>query len=131
VCFVTPSSYEVAVEGRKIIGSAQRRVQGVILQHGSIPISLDLEKLSSLLRPLKYPSSSVTPAAEYRTRMTSLQEVGGRPYAYAEVAAALSRGFADVWGVELIEGHLATEERRVSARLRATKYCSEAWTWRR
>ncbi len=131
VCFVTPSSYEIAVEGRKIVGSAQRRVQGVILQHGSIPISLDAGKLFVLLRPLTHASSSVTAAAEYRNRMTSLEEAGGRPYDYAEVVDALSRGFADVWGVELMPGHLTREERDLSARLRATKYCSEAWTWRR
>src|SRR5919106_4500822 len=50
VCFVSPSSYEVAVGGRKIIGSAQRRSKGVIMQHGSLPISLDREMLFTVLR---------------------------------------------------------------------------------
>ncbi|MBI3327957.1 MAG: lipoate--protein ligase family protein [Nitrospinae bacterium] len=130
-CFTTPSSYEVAVGGRKVVGSAQRRVHGVILQHGSIPLSLDLEKLFSLLRPVKYASAPVTAAAEYRTRMTSLEEAGGRSYPYAEVMEALGRGFSEVWGVELIPGRLTAEERQSCAHLRATKYGSPAWTWRR
>lgn len=130
-CFITPSSYEVAVGGRKVIGSAQRRLHGVILQHGSLPISLDLEKFCSLLRPLQPGSLAAMVAAEYRAHMTSLQEAGGRPYDEAEVIAALSKGFAEVWGVELIQGHLTSDESRASAHLRTTKYRSPAWTWRR
>lgn len=123
LCFVTPSSYEVAVQGRKLIGSAQRRVHGVILQHGSLPLSLDLAKLCAVLPPATH--GSVPGAAEaevYRSQMTSLQEAGGRMYSDAEVIAALSRGFAEVWEVELTEGHLTAEERRASARLLRDKY---------
>jgi hypothetical protein len=43
-------------------------------------------------------------------------------YSDAEVIAALSRGFAEVWEVELTEGHLTAEERRASARLLRDKY---------
>jgi lipoate-protein ligase A len=35
-CFSSPSWYEILVHGRKIIGSAQRRLSGAFLQHGSI-----------------------------------------------------------------------------------------------
>lgn len=131
VCFATPSSYEVAVAGRKIIGSAQRRAHGVIMQHGSIPMSLDLDKLCAVLRSSKSARRSMQETVDYRTRMTSLQEAGGRPYDYAAVVAALSDGFADAWEVELIPGELTTEEKRLSADLRATKYGSDAWTWHR
>src|SRR5919109_2759554 len=48
VCFATPSSYEVAVGGRKIIGSAQRRAHDVIMQHGSIPLSWDFERMRAV-----------------------------------------------------------------------------------
>jgi len=36
VCFDSAGLHEVRVEGRKLIGSAQRRFPGVFLQHGSI-----------------------------------------------------------------------------------------------
>ncbi len=39
-CFDTPSAYEVQVKGKKVVGSAQLRRDGVILQHGSILFSL-------------------------------------------------------------------------------------------
>jgi len=40
-CFSSPSWYEILVHGRKIIGSAQRRVSGAFLQHGSILLEYD------------------------------------------------------------------------------------------
>jgi lipoate-protein ligase A len=131
VCFLTPSSYEVAVQGRKLVGSAQRRVQGVILQHGSLPISLDLDTLFSVLPLVRRNGPSAAAESEAPLRMTSLQEAGGRPYAYAEVVAALSRGFAEVWGARLISGGLTPEEQQASTRLRLSKYGADSWLWRR
>lgn len=37
-CFAVTSVYEISVEGKKLVGSAQVRKNGKILQHGSIPI---------------------------------------------------------------------------------------------
>lgn len=131
VCFVTPSSYEVAVGGRKLIGSAQRRSQGVIMQHGSLPLSLDCDKLFAVLRPPNGLPLSAREKEVLRRRMTTLQEAGGRSYDYAEVVAALARGFAETWEIDFKPGDLTAEERRLSDHLRATKYGSEAWTWQR
>jgi lipoate-protein ligase A len=131
VCFATPSSYEVAVGGRKLIGSAQRRAHGVIMQHGSIPISWNLEKMQAVFGPSPRDSESAREEPAYYTRMTSLQEAGGRGYDYAEVVAALTRGFAETWEVELIPAPPTSAESQLSVHLRATKYCTESWTWHR
>jgi lipoate-protein ligase A len=40
-CFSSPSWYEIVVDGKKIIGSAQRRLSNAFLQHGSILIDYD------------------------------------------------------------------------------------------
>ncbi|HEX6970820.1 MAG TPA: biotin/lipoate A/B protein ligase family protein [Limnochordia bacterium] len=48
-CFASPSWYEVAVEGRKVVGSAQVRRGGALLQHGSILLRFDPERLASFL----------------------------------------------------------------------------------
>jgi lipoate-protein ligase A len=45
-CFLSPSRYELMVDGRKVAGSAQRRVRGSFLQHGSMPITCDYEALA-------------------------------------------------------------------------------------
>ena len=49
-CFASPSRYELMVGGRKIVGSAQRRVRACFLQHGSMPISCDYETLARATR---------------------------------------------------------------------------------
>jgi lipoate-protein ligase A len=49
-CFLSPSRYELTVEGRKIVGSAQRRVRNSFLQHGSMPITCNRETLAFATR---------------------------------------------------------------------------------
>lgn len=131
VCFGMPSSYEVAVAGRKIIGSAQRRSQGVIMQHGSLPITLDRDTLFTVLQSSRGMPLSSREEETFRMRMTTLQEAGGRSYDYAEVVTALARGFAETWDIELRPDDLTAEERRLSDHLRATKYATDTWTWQR
>jgi lipoyl(octanoyl) transferase len=128
ICFATPSSYEVVVAGRKIIGSAQRRAHGVIMQHGSIPISWDVDKMHVIFAPSPRGRHLLQAAWDYHLHMTSLQEAGGRAYEYAEVVTALARGMAETWEMELVPGRLTAGERQRSADLRATKYHSESWT---
>lgn len=44
-CFDSISSHEISVKGKKIVGSAQYRDEGYLLQHGSILIDIDPNKL--------------------------------------------------------------------------------------
>ncbi len=48
-CFSSPSWYEIIVNNRKIAGSAQRRVPGAFLQHGSILIDHDARLEASVI----------------------------------------------------------------------------------
>ncbi len=38
VCFEVPSAFEITVDGKKLIGSAQARRKEGVLQHGSLPL---------------------------------------------------------------------------------------------
>lgn len=38
-CFASVSRHEICVGGQKLVGSAQRRLRGAFLQHGSIPLT--------------------------------------------------------------------------------------------
>ena len=49
-CFLSPSRYELTVNGRKIAGSAQRRLRRSFLQHGSLPITVDTHMLAHATR---------------------------------------------------------------------------------
>src|SRR5215469_2821804 len=50
-CFEAPSAYEITVNGRKLIGSAQTRPHGKLLQHGSVPLTGDIGRLARYLVP--------------------------------------------------------------------------------
>lgn len=49
VCFATSAKYEVEIEGKKIIGSAQRIYENSILQHGSVLFGQMHERLIEFL----------------------------------------------------------------------------------
>jgi lipoyl(octanoyl) transferase len=49
VCFEVPSNYEITVNGKKLIGSAQARRKDGLLQHGALPLYGDLTRIISAL----------------------------------------------------------------------------------
>lgn len=50
VCFATPSAQEILIDGKKLVGSAQRRRHDAFIQHGSIPFSPQGGMLAKLLK---------------------------------------------------------------------------------
>lgn len=48
VCFSIPSQTELLIRGKKVVGSAQMRRNGYLMQHGSIPFSAKTELLPKL-----------------------------------------------------------------------------------
>jgi lipoyl(octanoyl) transferase len=87
-CFSSPSWYEIIVKGRKIVGSAQRRMTRAFLQHGSILVSYD-PKLESLVIPGSGASACIT----------SIQGELGSPVSHEEVKQAFWQGFQSALGV--------------------------------
>ncbi|MBM4235394.1 MAG: lipoate--protein ligase family protein [Firmicutes bacterium] len=49
-CFDTPSAYEIQVQGKKVIGSAQLRRDGILLQHGAILFRLPADLYRQVLK---------------------------------------------------------------------------------
>lgn len=117
-CFESASVHELAVGGRKLVGSAQLRRRGAFLQHGSILLDSEAERLGGALR---------SPAR--RDRFTDLRRVLGRPVGPEEVDRAMVAGCAETFGAELRHGALDAAEADLAARLRCWKYDSVAWTF--
>ncbi|MEW6723998.1 MAG: biotin/lipoate A/B protein ligase family protein [Bacillota bacterium] len=121
-CFDAPSRHELMAEGRKLVGSAQVRRWGALLQHGSILIDLDVERLAGSL--------GITAAVARRlaaTRMSWLGRVLGYSPGPEEVAVAVEAGFAEALGAPLVPDGLTPEERRLADRLVAGKYGTDRW----
>jgi lipoate-protein ligase A len=121
-CFDAPASYELTVDRRKLVGSAQTRRDGVLLQHGAIPLTPHAERLARLL---------MVPPADLDHKMIALGEALGRAASFAEVGEALIGGFAEAWGITFERGVLTAEEREWEERLRREKYLDDGWTYAR
>ena len=91
-CFMSVSRYELTVQGRKIVGSAQRRLRRSFLQHGSMPLSCDREKLAGVTR---MPDSG--PLYE---EMAGLQEFLPIRPSLAELTSALVGSFQDRFAID-------------------------------
>ena len=124
-CFDVPSHHEVMALGRKLVGSAQVRRKGVVLQHGALPLMGDVSRLVDVLA-LDEPSRASL-RAKLRWRAIALDEALGGPVSFDQVAAALQEGFARALNLVLEPGELSADEQADVVRLRA-KYEGDDWT---
>jgi lipoate-protein ligase A len=121
VCFDRPSAHEILLYGRKLVGSAQMRRGGGLLQHGSILIEPRIETLRACLR---LPEGGET----IEDGVAGLAEVGlTQP---ARIAGAIGEGFAARFGVNLVRALLRPQELAAAKALAMTKYHSADWTQR-
>ncbi|MDQ0156414.1 lipoate--protein ligase family protein [Robertmurraya andreesenii] len=130
VCFDAPSWYELVVEGRKVAGSAQTRQKGVILQHGSILLDLDEDKLFSLFR---YPNERVKERMQkaFKNKAVAINDIRQKPVSIEEAKQAFKQGFAEGLDIELIPFELSKEQVQYVEELASSKYESDEWNFKR
>lgn len=128
-CFDAPSSYEITVDGKKLVGSAQVRKKSVLLQHGSLPLKGDIARIFNFL---KVPSEKRQEELrqELRVRATSLELALGYSVPFEEVARHLATGFAQALNLQLIPGRLSEHELALAEKLRREKYTTRKWNFR-
>jgi lipoate-protein ligase A len=119
-CFEEPVAGEIVASGRKLVGSAQWRSDGALLQHGSILIADDQSIANELLVT---PGPAPPPAATLRAllgRNPKLDEFD------RTLACAAAKRFGTSPDRVALDDELAklTEARR-------SRYSSDSWTWRR
>ena len=130
VCFVMPSHYEIAIGGRKLIGSAQVRRQGALLQHGTIPLRGDIGRICDALA---FDSVEIREREResVRLRATTLAETLGREVRWREAADAVIAGFQAAFAVQMVAGELSDWERERASALRAERFANHAYTAKR
>jgi len=122
-CFARAAGGEVMVEGRKVVGSAQLRRGGALLQHGSIMLEDDQSMVVQLTRGAESADNSEPPAVPLAILLG--RRLGTREVADAIVGAAAAcwRG---VWRPISDPGPLLS-----AAATHFAQFQSPAWTWAR
>jgi len=100
-CFCSASRAEIVWEGRKVVGSAQRRTRNAFLQHGSIPLG---KAYLDIVDFLDFPADQKDALrAELNRHSVCLAEIPGVNATMDSVLEALQRSFSDALGCELAE----------------------------
>jgi lipoate-protein ligase A len=127
VCFEVPSTYEITVGGKKLVGSAQARRKEGVLQHGALPLTGDLTRI---LQVLVFPreESRTLAADRLLKRATTVETALKRTVSWAEAAQATVTAFKSVLALDLQPGDLTPAEKERAAQLVQIKYGNPSWT---
>jgi lipoate-protein ligase A len=129
VCFEVPSHYEITVDGKKLIGSAQARRKGGVLQHGSLPLSGDLARITSGLA-FSSPQERQSAAARLLGRATTVEQILGASPAWEVLRQAFRQAFQEELNLEMVPGDLTAQEYQRANQLVEEKYANPDWTER-
>jgi lipoate-protein ligase A len=129
VCFEVPSTHEITVNAKKLIGSAQARRKEGVLQHGSLPLTGDLARIC---QALVYESEAARETASQRllARATTVESALGRAVTFETAARALAGAFEAQLGLTFERGDLSETESRIADQLVRDKYDHPLWTER-
>ncbi len=119
-CFSASAKFEIAFQGKKLVGSAQRRYEGSILQHGSILVGTFHLRLADYIKALK--GSQVEKFKQALAKKTiSISQILQTKINYDKIIWAIKTGFQQSFDIYFFEGQLTSQEIIEAGRL-AKKY---------
>jgi lipoate-protein ligase A len=130
ICFEGPARYEITVDGRKLIGSAQARRKGVVLQHGTLPLVGDITRILDAL--LHKDGVNLDDARRRLTgRALTLETALGKKISFNQATEVMAQGFSQALNLVLESGELTPQERADVERIRTEKYANDEWTYKK
>ncbi len=121
---------DIIVNGKKISGNAQTRRNKAVLQHGTILMGVDVEKMFSLLLvPDEKLKGKLIESV--KQRVTSIENELGKKVEFAEVVEAMKKGFEENFSAELVKEELAEEEKLLAEKIRKERFSSREWNFKR
>ena len=97
LCFGSTAKNEVKFSGKKIIGSAQRKLNNAILQHGSILCGSFHRRLVDFLNTDDTAKQKLS--SELSNKTIEIETILNEPVDYESLAASLITGFEKIWEV--------------------------------
>jgi lipoate-protein ligase A len=129
VCFEVPSNFEITVSGKKLIGSAQARKHKGVLQHGSLPLTGDLTRITQVLN---YPSEDKRQEgiARLLSHAGTVESLTGKVVTVKMATQAFIEAFSSELDLDIIPSEPTMEELANTRELMENKYQSDSWTLR-
>jgi lipoate-protein ligase A len=118
-CFSYPARDEIEVDGRKLIGSAQKRAGASFLQHGSIPLAAEAGRLRRV---------AAAAAGGVEIRLTSLSAALGRDVTFEWAVPLLVEGFAEFFQARFVPRPLSKKEIEKVRVIESERYANPQWT---
>ena len=115
---------DVTVNEKKVCGNAQTRKNNILLQHGTILLKVDLEKMFSLLNvPIEKISDKTI--SDVKSRVAGISKT------FDEVSEALKYSTSDVFGCKLVSYNLNQKELKSCQKLADEKFSTNNWLLKR
>lgn len=116
----------LTVKGKKISGSAQICKRDTVLQHGTLLLDVDLEKMFTLIR-VPWAKTCMEVVNVAKNRITSVKNELGHAVSAETAANAIAVGFKNALKMEIGEGELTKFEQQLAEKLRKEKYATDDW----
>lgn len=129
VCFEVPSNYEITVNGKKLIGSAQARRKESLLQHGALPLYGDLTRIISALN-FADETAQMEANARLLAHATTIERELGIALSWQAASQAFQNAFKKELNLDLQPGQLTQQEVHRAQQLMEEKYDHPSWTER-
>lgn len=118
----------ITINKKKFSGSAQCHRKGIVLQHGTFLVGVDLRRMFTFLR-VPWAKTCMEVVCVAKDKITSIRQDTGRNVSLEEAEEALIEGFRKVLGVELVEGELTEYEKQLAKKLRRRKFETYEWNF--
>jgi lipoate-protein ligase A len=116
----------LTVQNKKISGSAQTLKHGIIQQHGTILLNVDLPRMFQLLRVPFTDDCSLAAQAATR-KITSIKHELGHAVSPETAQNALAQGFRAILKIHLTSSKLTPYEQALAQKLYTGKYATSSW----
>lgn len=125
-CFSSFSRYEISFQGKKLIGSAQRRFGDFFLQHGSILIKNERPEFTDFLPA----GNSLSEGIDLEENSIALEEIKGNKIERLQIIQSLREGFSRFFQRDFEEDFLTSYEQERACKLMKEKYAKESWNYK-
>lgn len=120
---------DITINGQKISGSAQTRKKGTILQHGTVLLDFNADKMVKYLKIAPEKSKDKI-TSNVKNRVTTLKKQKPN-LSMKELKTALKEGTKKHLKCSLTQGDLSHWEKQKAKELYHDKYATENWNYRR